>query len=295
MSTTPLLTKISPVQVSRDVYLLKPVDGATKVGKDEPEVVLLFGWMDAKLRPLLTYMEKYSTLYPAATQILIISRGSANWSSKANNLKALRPAVDILKSLGFLGPNPPSSLVHVFSNGGGFQLLLLSELLNEATSNGNSKTLTSTSSQGLILDSSPGGAGLGPALLSFTGTMRSLWMKVLVSIPLVILYGIIMGAAFLTGKPDPYTRLRTGLLNAQLLPWLDARTPRVYVYSKDDEIVMGRDVAAHADLAREKGLDVTVEEFSKSKHVAHSRMDPGRYWCIVQNLWAKAVEVYSGH
>ena len=56
--------------------------------------------VDAKLRALLTYMSKYNALYPGATQVLVLSRQSTVWISRAETVSrefvGMRSAVDIL-------------------------------------------------------------------------------------------------------------------------------------------------------------------------------------------------------
>lgn len=54
------------------------------------------------------------------------------------------------------------------------------------------------------------------------------------------------------------------------------------------------EVEKHAEKAREVGLNVRMERFEDSKHVAHARADPERYWGAVRRLWEDAVRVSSG-
>lgn len=293
MTTPPSRAKVSPTQVSRDVYLLKPTEPVNDDGQSGPQVILLFGWLNAKFRPLVSYMDKYAQLYPGATQILIVARGSANWSTKAANFDAMRPAADILNELGFFGANPPTCLVHVFSNGGGLQLLILADLLKELYPDARTASSGSISAQCLILDSLPGGSKLGPALQSFIGTIPSVWIRAAITLPLVLLWVYVMTTSLITGKPDPWSHLRAGINEPQFLPWLNKKTPRAYFFSQEDDIVNFKDITAHAELAKELGFNVTTEEFSGSGHVAHARIEPERYWGIVQGMWEKSVAVYS--
>jgi len=87
MATSPSRARVSPTQVSKDVYILKPVETGADNVQNGPQVILLFGWMNAKLRPLFSYMDKYAALYPTATQLLVLARGSNNWSSKTANVR----------------------------------------------------------------------------------------------------------------------------------------------------------------------------------------------------------------
>ena len=84
------------------------------------------------------------------------------------------------------------------------------------------------------------------------------------------------------------TRYLKALLNPRLLPWMDLQTPRLYVFSKEDQLVPWKVVQQHADTAKASGLNVRCEVYEESAHVAHMRLDPKRYWASVQDLWEVA-------
>ena len=75
---------------------------------------------------------------------------------------------------------------------------------------------------------------------------------------------------------------------------LSRERARTYVYSAEDEMVEWRDVERHAAEARQaRGeADTTVpvrtERFHGSSHVAHVRLEPERYWRIVDETWRAA-------
>ncbi|KAH8093780.1 hypothetical protein BXZ70DRAFT_976280 [Cristinia sonorae] len=288
--STPLLgagtpPKVSPSQVTKDVYVLEPAKHSLAKESD-PRVILIFGWMDAHLRSLLTYMTKYNAIYPGATQVLVLCRQSSTWSSKQANMDSVRPAAEILKSLGLFGSSPPNILVHVFSNGGGFRLISLSELVRQMPQHPEA----ASPSNCLILDSVPGGAGLTPLLRAFTAPIKQRLVKLLAYIPLTLLWLFLVGTSVLTGKPGIITDLRDGLNNPNLLPWMTLKTPRVYIYSKEDLMVPSEEVERHIAVAKtRRGLSVTAELFHDSPHVAHARADPDRYWSIVRNIWTAAL------
>ena len=78
------------------------------------------------------------------------------------------------------------------------------------------------------------------------------------------------------------------LLQPRLLPWMNVRTPRLYVFSKKDELVPWQEVQKHADAAKRSGLDTRCEVYEDSAHVAHMRHDPKRYWASILDLWQTA-------
>ena len=54
-------------------------------------------------------------------------------------------------------------------------------------------------------------------------------------------------------------------------------------------MVLWTEVEEHAEEARKAGLDVRMERFGGSPHVAHARTDPVRYWGVVKKVWEDAI------
>ena len=79
--------------------------------------------------------------------------------------------------------------------------------------------------------------------------------------------------------------MREGLLDQR---YWDGGIPRAYVYSKEDKMVVWRDVLEHAGMAQKAGWKrVSVEEFEGSTHCGHLLVDEGRYWGIVERVWGE--------
>jgi len=85
--------------------------------------------------------------------------------------------------------------------------------------------------------------------------------------------------------------MKIGLNKPDVLPWTHAKTPRVYVYSKEDRIVNYRSVEEHIAVGTAAGLAIGSEVFKGSGHVSHMRVDPARYWEIVAKLWKEGLDV----
>ncbi|KAG7099930.1 hypothetical protein E1B28_001723 [Marasmius oreades] len=291
--STPLLvdTPIEPVLVSKDIYTYVPPSGKDThpTPSSGPELILIFGWLDGKLSPLKRYMQGYRKLYPQATQVLIMSRKSSGWSRKSTNLNVIRPAIDIIQSHGLFGPSPPNMLVHVLSNGGGFQLLLASELMKEIP---HQPPVDKRPATAIVFDSVPGEAGLWHALYAHTIGL-SLFVKFLVSGPLILIYAAVMGWAWIRRQPSPFDVLREGLQDPYMVPFSNKRTPRLYIYSQQDQLVLGESVEKHMADAKARGLAVNAELFQGSSHVAHMRKDPVKYWDVIANHWTEAVKILS--
>jgi len=72
-------------------------------------------------------------------------------------------------------------------------------------------------------------------------------------------------------------------------PWTDGRTPRLYIFSKKDQLVPWELVWKHGEASKEAGvLNVLREVFEDTPHVAHARADPARYWGAIQRVWKDA-------
>ncbi|KAJ7593215.1 hypothetical protein C8J56DRAFT_930579 [Mycena floridula] len=290
-NSTPPSSELQFNKLSQDIYTYAPPATAhqnREVDGVQPKLIIIFGWMEGKIWSLKKYMTIYNTMYPYATQLLILARGSSAWTSDRKNAEILAPAVDFLRTTAPDG-SLPDTLIHVFSNGGGFQLLRLSELLTGLGAADNSVTAASRPLTAMVLDSVPGDAGLGPALVAHTAPIAGVFLKLLATIPLSVLYFAVLGARWLMGKPNPFTALRDGLKASNIFPGMDKSTPRTYIYSQEDRIVQAEAVERHIAELQAQGFNVGMEQFKGSQHVAHAKKEPERYWNIVAKTWKRAV------
>ena len=62
---------------------------------------------------------------------------------------------------------------------------------------------------------------------------------------------------------------------------------RYYAFSKADKSIDERDVLAHAAQAKERGWRVCTESWENAEHVGLMRVEPERYWKIVEKAWAE--------
>ena len=67
----------------------------------------------------------------------------------------------------------------------------------------------------------------------------------------------------------------------------DTRVPRVYLYSRTDEMVGFEEADEHADVSIAKGWDVTKVQFENSAHCGHVREDEAKYWAAIMEAWRK--------
>ncbi|KAF8621989.1 hypothetical protein AX15_007343 [Amanita polypyramis BW_CC] len=265
-----------------------------------PTVVILFGWMGAKLSHLLKYSQGYDQLYPTATQVLIRCEAITFWKPEWMNRASLRPAVEALEALGCITPLHPQAaasgvtnnstttkhriLVHTFSNGGCVQFTTLSKQLYQHYS-------TNASASALILDSCPGTGSLSVTIRAFHSTVPFAPLRIMLTLYLYVFYSYIGIRSRLTEIPTFWETLRTQLNQSHILPWMQESSPRLYIYSNKDDMISWQDVESHAKDAEKWCKDVRKEKFEDSMHVAHMRQDPERYWKAVQDVWNAACKV----
>ena len=185
------------------------------------------------------------------------------------------------------------------------QLLVLSKVLERRARAGR-KTRhqqhqsSATGPVALILDSLPEGSGLRCMISVYTlGTQQMGPISRAAAIPfLTFIYSLFYlwygGAALqevrtrlnlpsiLPGfTPGDTTEARGGVASNHL-------TPRLYVYSRTDQLTRTEEVQSHIHQASQAGFDVRTEVFEDTPHVAHARIEPKRYWAAVDKLWRDA-------
>lgn len=183
-------------------------------------------------------------------------------------------------------------LIPLLPVGGCCQLTTLSDILSarEPTS---SNSITHTTSA-IILDSCPGNESLSAARSAFSSAFSHPIIRILANILVTLLYCLRILASYFFRKQSIIQRMKSRLNDQNMLPWTRKGTPRLYIYSDGDEIVAMGAVEAHAAEARVRGLNVHTENFGgESKHVAHSRADPKRYWGAIERVWREALVLES--
>ncbi|GAA6019974.1 hypothetical protein JCM11491_006727 [Sporobolomyces phaffii] len=281
---------------------------------DDPSLIIAFGWMDAQLKHVEKYLASYHSLFPTSP-ILLLQSSQKGFYSTANmhhTKREFRPAVDIIRQtqLGTRrsGSDSGGILVHVFSNGGCMSLKWLNQELAredhdetpadsdvEPAASEKTRLLASSSSsssppspplagtRAIVFDSCPGRSSLLVTMRAFSAPIRSKWLKLPAMGLLALLHGFISLYNLVSRKRPILDRLYSYLNDPSTLPTV----PRLYLYSKVDELIPYRDVERHAAAAAARSVPVPVrtERFDATSHVGHVRGDPERYWRAIEETW----------
>ncbi|CAA7262220.1 unnamed protein product [Cyclocybe aegerita] len=267
-------------KLNAQVYLSEPTgedasasaDGSE--GVSAPGLIILFGWMNAKLAHVQKYADILRGIYSTSTIAVVMVDSNFYWLSEKTKESTLAPVLTTLNREKENGNLNKGILLYVMSNA--------RHPLNAPQQ----------PPIAMLLDSLPGDDGFESAM---NGSRPDQPILRIISTPIVILiYGVFHLINMLAGNLPIFTSLRIAVHEPAGLPNLSESkssdvkpAPRLYIYSETDRITLAKNVKRHIDEAAGKGYDVTVERFEKSPHVAHARTDPERYWTAVRELWSR--------
>ncbi|KAJ2918164.1 hypothetical protein MD484_g2257, partial [Candolleomyces efflorescens] len=280
----------SLASIGKGMYLSRPIRNGQP---GEPTVILLFGWMGAKLPHILKYVQAYDEMYPGAAKIVIRTDAPFFIQTTGRKRANLAPVVQALEALGCVPPVPGKGkphqngapldsslsnstsgiLVHTFSNGGSWHLAALSSLFQDSFKEAGYPThnLPPTA---MILDSCPGIDGLEGSKRAFVNAIRNPIIRYLASALVTIFYLIATFFEQVLRFKSGFTGMKEALNREHILPYFTKKTKRLYFYSKADQLVPAAQVEAHAESARKEGFETRLEKFEDSPHVAHARTHP---------------------
>jgi hypothetical protein len=278
-SITPLqdaITKpLSDFQrTGHNIYLWTSPSYLSK-GAEETPFVLIFAWNAAAAKHIAKYTISYQKLFPTSRILLIRCFTRDMFRRTSEYAPLLKPAMDLVHEHVKSGGEV---LVHSFSNGGGNQI-------NEFAKSWKQQFGTMMPMRIQVLDSSP---TKGPWMKSHAAIAASLprswfwrWFGgALVHLLLVCTFVVWT----VIGKENKMVILCRQLNDETVF---DNTVPRVYLYSRADQMVGFEEADEHADIAESKGWDVTRVQFEKSAHCGHVREDETKYWATIMEAWRR--------
>ncbi len=271
------------VALSKQVYVLQP-DATATPGPDDPDVVIIYGWGDARLKHVAKYADGYLELFPAAKLVLVLSPMIQTFSASLDaRSKAMRPVLEAV-----FGDDEtkedPRILLHAMSNTGGISLAGSLNAYHDRLG----KEARPLPHSLLVLDSTPGSLGFFKNAQPWSrGLALGIshwfpWPFVITQGLAFIILALIFSASWLTGKASAAAYSVAAVNNTELC---DKSAKRLYLYSKEDEIIAWDAIEVHAAQATTRGYDVSLELFKGSPHVGHMRVFRDQYWAAIRKAW----------
>jgi hypothetical protein len=261
---------------------------------DHPSTVVIFGWGDARPRHVAKYVDGYKILFPHARIVLIFSpiikalyqTTEARSRTMVPVIEAVYPEVLANSETTIKEKSNERVLLHVMSNTGGINC---AATMNAYTKHTDGRVFPHDM---LVCDSTPGSPHFLPNVGRWSramalGAPRWLpWPFVVTQALAAVFLASLHGLGWLIGETSA-AEFSTGAVNDPRLS--DTGAKRLYLYSKEDDIILWEDIEKHAADARQKGWSVTAELFDGTPHVGHMRAHPEQYWAAISAAWNEAV------
>ncbi|KAF5125663.1 Transmembrane protein 53 [Metarhizium anisopliae] len=251
-----------------------------------PTIVLLYGWGDGTPKHVAKYADGFRELFPHATQIVILSPiYRAMFSDLQTRSEHMVPVLKALSEKSATLENE-RILVHAMSNTGGINYA--------ATLNSYQEVFGKPLPHRLLsLDSTPGNTYWSWSNVSRWSRAMTLGTAAWFPWPFAMTQSI--WAAFLSvsslykwmiGQENPGTWSVRALSNEK---YEVAGASRLYLYSKEDDLIGWEDIESNVAEARALGRKADTEMFDGSGHVEHMRKFPKQYWAAIQRAWQKTM------
>ncbi|KAK1597548.1 uncharacterized protein LY79DRAFT_540279 [Colletotrichum navitas] len=253
----PAMQELSPT-----TFLYNPPSAV--LDPNSPKLIAIFSWMSAQDNHIAKYTSRYMALYPSAS-ILLVKCPFIHTLSARISKREIKPAVPVIRALADSTPPSearPQLLLHVFSNGGATNFAKFLDMYADADRAGRLALPPHVTLYRALSASMP--RVLAPLAHVFIGLF---W---LLHVPF--------------GRRGFFGKMWATLRQKALLA---SEKRRAYLYSKEDRMIHWTDVEKHAEESRQVGFKVRTERFEGSQHVAHSKLNPPRYWGLVKEVWGE--------
>lgn len=295
----PGFTSLSPQVLVQDA-----APSALPATPNDPTTIILYSWGDALPKHVAKYVEGYRALFPAAKIVLIFSPIlKALYTTLAQRSKTMIPVIEAVFGQGSTTtPSPRLSLaresspaakkvlVQVMSNTGGINFASTLHAYRQLVGpDGPSFPVDM-----MVCDSTPGSTvfmtNIGPwsKALAVGAASYLPWPFVVTRALAVVFLAAVNSMAVLMGETSAAVFSVAAVNDPHLL---DIKARRLYLYSKEDDIIRWKDIEEHAAEARAKGYQVAEGEmFEGTGHVGHLRAHPEQYWKAIQRVWGETVD-----
>lgn len=255
--------------------------------KQQPRTVLIFGWGDGQPKHVAKYADGFRRLFPCANQIMVLSPISrAMWQSLEQRAESMTHVVKAAFPDGESTQDEGSMLVHIMSNTGAIFYAATLHAYRQAYNKPLPHRL-------VVLDSTPGSTDITLETLPRMSRAMALGTAALFPWPFLVtqcLWATFLAATHLwetvTGRDGAPVTSMKAFQNPDMQ---EKSAKRLYLYSKDDQIILWSDIEKHIAESREQGWQTDSVLFEGSGHVGHMRLHPEEYWKSIQNAWAGIV------
>jgi hypothetical protein len=238
------------------------------------------------------YIDGYRLLFPHTRFVLIFSpilkTLYQTLEARSRNMVPVIEAVypETLKNPDTQTKPDERVLLHVMSNTGGINCA--------ATMNAYTKHTKGAifSHDMLVCDSTPGSTDFLPNVGRWSRAMALgaarwfPWPFAVTQTLAAVFLGCLHGFGWLIGATSAAEFSKLAVNDAR---FSDEGAKRLYLYSKEDDIILWEDIEKHAADARQKGFSVTAELFEGTPHVGHMRAHPEQYWAAIAAAWTEVV------
>ncbi|KAJ5542905.1 hypothetical protein N7535_005327 [Penicillium sp. DV-2018c] len=272
------------------VYLRNGHEKAKPAPANEPTTILISGWGDGTPKHVAKYSDGFHELYPSARIIVILSKTfQATNQAEEDRIQAMMPVVDTIfpTPTGSGGNDKERLLVHAMSNTGA--IFAAAVVMAYQRRHGDDKPFPH---ELLVLDSTPGSLHFASQAGRWSRAMavgtakffpwpfvvtQGLWYAFLWG---TYLWGVLRGL-------EPSGKWANRIFTDKSRVTTD--TSRLYLYSKEDEIIGYEDLEENAAHVKSLGYNVDLEMFEGSAHVGHMRLHPEQYWNKISSAWKLAI------
>ncbi|KFH43894.1 hypothetical protein ACRE_053120 [Hapsidospora chrysogenum ATCC 11550] len=275
--------------LSDQVFVRNPENPDSEpVPAEHPEVVIVYGWGDGLPKHVVKYAEGFRVLFPRSKQILVLSPiAKAMFTDLHQRTQFMMPVV---RELFPSGPDaegaPRRILAHAMSNTGAVNYA--------ATLNGFRELYNAPLPHQLFsMDSTPGSTDLTVNNVVRWSRAMSLGTAGFFPWPFVVTQSIFAIFLFIKGNLDGLRGIESPggwswkAANNEAYETREAR--KLYMYSKEDDLIYWKDIESHAAETRSLGWQADVEVFEGSGHVGHMRMHGEQYWSAILASWNRGV------
>lgn len=271
---TPSKPLVGFEKIGYNTYIWSPPTWTSSQSSKTP-LVVIFAWNGAAAKHIAKYTISYQKLFPTSRILLVRCYTRDMFRRTAEYAPLLKPAMDVVSEQTQKGGE---LLVHSFSNGGGNQV-------NEFAKAWKKQFGTKLPMRIQVLDSAP---TKGPWMKSHAAMSASLpktWFWRWFGSALIHFLLLSTFVAWTILRRENKMVILCRQLNDETV--FDNAVPRVYLYSRADQMVGFEEADEHADIAEAKGWNVTRVQFQNSAHCGHVREDEAKYWNAILEAWKR--------